>query len=546
MTEKEVIVTPWKVEGKIEYMDLIKKFGTELIDQNLIDKFERIIKKPVHPWIKRNIFFSHRALDKFLTAYENGEPVFLYTGRGPTSDSMHIGHLIPFMFTKWLQDVFDCPLVIQMSDDEKYYFKKLDFETVYKLGFENAKDIIACGFNPEKTFIFSNRDHRLNVKEFEIFVSDMKKMVNVNLVQKIFGFDSESTVGQLDWPFYQSAAAFSRAFPHIFGTKQAHCLVAYAIDQDPYFRLARDLADKMGLIKPYSIMCQFIPPLVGVEGKMSSSVGTDATIFLTDTPEKIHEKIMKYAFSGGGGDGTLEQHKLYGGNVDIDIACQYLKYFENDDNVLSSIFNDFKSGKLMCSDTKNIMCEKLIKIVLDQQEKRKSISKEILGEFYRYKKIELNTSQKTLRCSKELLDFLSNHDIHYDIVPHDIITSNELEIELNKKLNDTLCKSVILCDSDNNYYMYITKCDSRVKTKEIAKKLSIKSIHFAPFEKMCEITQTKISSVFSLINCRKFIKEIIIDDDISSKYVSFYALNNYCSLTISKEDLMKFIQIEKF
>jgi tryptophanyl-tRNA synthetase len=46
-----------------------------------------------------------------------------------------------------------------MADDEKYYFKDLSFDTVYKLGFENSKDIIACGFNPEKTFIFSNRDY---------------------------------------------------------------------------------------------------------------------------------------------------------------------------------------------------------------------------------------------------------------------------------------------------------------------------------------------------------------------------------------------------
>ena len=35
-----------------------------------------------------------------LDRYEQGKPFFLYTGRGPSSDSMHLGHLIPFMFTK--------------------------------------------------------------------------------------------------------------------------------------------------------------------------------------------------------------------------------------------------------------------------------------------------------------------------------------------------------------------------------------------------------------------------------------------------------------
>jgi hypothetical protein len=30
------------------------------------------------------------------------------------SDFYFSGHLIPFMFTKWLQDTFDVPLVIQV------------------------------------------------------------------------------------------------------------------------------------------------------------------------------------------------------------------------------------------------------------------------------------------------------------------------------------------------------------------------------------------------------------------------------------------------
>ena len=58
-----------------------------------------------------------------MDAYEKGEQIFLYTGRGPTSEALHLGHLIPFIFIKWLQDVFDWYLVIQLSDDEKYYFE---------------------------------------------------------------------------------------------------------------------------------------------------------------------------------------------------------------------------------------------------------------------------------------------------------------------------------------------------------------------------------------------------------------------------------------
>ena len=59
--------------------------------------------KPVHHLLKRGIFFSHRELNWILDLYEQKKPFFLYTGRGPSSDAMHLGHLIPFVFTKWLQ-----------------------------------------------------------------------------------------------------------------------------------------------------------------------------------------------------------------------------------------------------------------------------------------------------------------------------------------------------------------------------------------------------------------------------------------------------------
>ena len=47
------------------------------------------------------------------------------------------------------------PLVIQMTDDEKFLWKDLTIEEANRLTYENAKDIIACGFDVNKTFLFS-------------------------------------------------------------------------------------------------------------------------------------------------------------------------------------------------------------------------------------------------------------------------------------------------------------------------------------------------------------------------------------------------------
>lgn len=134
----------------MDYDAVLEKFGVEPLTSDLIYRWESLMKRSgktigLHPWIKRGIFFLHRHFNDILDAYEkyldekerNPEavcPIFIYTGRGPSSDAMHLGHLIPFMFTKYLQDAFDCNVVIQMSDDEKFYFKDMKFKTVYDLG----------------------------------------------------------------------------------------------------------------------------------------------------------------------------------------------------------------------------------------------------------------------------------------------------------------------------------------------------------------------------------------------------------------------------
>lgn len=60
--------------------------------------------------------------------------------------------------------MFDVPLVIQLTDDEKYLWQKdvtkkdNTLEHYHNLAIENAKDIIALGFDVNKTFIFSDVD----------------------------------------------------------------------------------------------------------------------------------------------------------------------------------------------------------------------------------------------------------------------------------------------------------------------------------------------------------------------------------------------------
>lgn len=114
---------------------MTERFGSTKIDDALLQRIEKVTGKPVHHLLRRGKFFSQRCvvclllvpvkhyctyfilfgfffhlaciflpsrdMHIILDLYEQKKPFYLYTGRGPSSDSMHMGHLIPFIFTKY-------------------------------------------------------------------------------------------------------------------------------------------------------------------------------------------------------------------------------------------------------------------------------------------------------------------------------------------------------------------------------------------------------------------------------------------------------------
>ncbi|XP_061395149.1 tryptophan--tRNA ligase, cytoplasmic-like [Musca vetustissima] len=367
----------------------LERFGSTRIDDQLIARIERITRKPAHHFIRRGIFFSHRELDTILTLKEQGKPFYLYTGRGPSSESLHLGHLIPFIMTKYLQEAFDVPLVIQMSDDEKTIWKDLKVEDAISLAHENAKDIIAMGFNPEKTFIFNDLTFMGQCPAFYQNVIRMQKCVTFNQVKGIFGFVESDLVGKIAFPVVQAAPALSSTFPFIFGNQKVHCLVPCAIDQDPYFRMCRDVAPRLGFPKCALIHSTFFPALQGAKSKMSAS-DENSAIFLTDKPETIKNKINKYAFSGG--RSTVEEHRKYGGVPDIDVAYQLLNFFLEDDDKLKTIHDAYKKGQLLTGEIKKIAIDTVTPIVEWHQAVRKEITDDVLQAYMKIRPLKFEGS----------------------------------------------------------------------------------------------------------------------------------------------------------
>uniref|UniRef100_A0A7N0U985 Tryptophan--tRNA ligase, cytoplasmic n=1 Tax=Kalanchoe fedtschenkoi TaxID=63787 RepID=A0A7N0U985_KALFE len=379
--EDDQVVNPWTVTakdgGKIDYDKLIDKFGCQRLDQTLIDRIHRLTGRTPHVFLRRGVFFAHRDLNDILDAYEKGEKFYLYTGRGPSSEALHLGHLVPFMFTKYLQDAFKVPLVIQLTDDEKCMWKNISVEESQRLARENAKDIIACGFDVTRTFIFSDFDYVGG--EFYKNMVRIAKCVTYNKVVGIFGFSGEDHIGKISFPPVQAAPSFPNSFPHLFKDKKnLRCLIPCAIDQDPYFRMTRDVAPRLGHHKPALIESSFFPSLQGESGKMSAS-DPNSAIYVTDTGNIIKKKINKYAFSGG--QDSIEKHRELGANLEVDIPFKYLCFFLDDDDELEEIRQKYGKGEMLTGEVKMKLTQVLTEMVERHRFARAAVTDEMVDAF---------------------------------------------------------------------------------------------------------------------------------------------------------------------
>lgn len=366
MSSKDFIVTPWHVEGDIDYTKLIKRFGTEKISKQLLARIKKIARED-HFMLRRGIFFSHRDMTLLLDEYEAGKKFFMYTGRGPSGNT-HIGHLIPWVFAKWLQDKFDVNMYFQITDDEKFYSKQdLTLEQTNKFAYENALDFIALGFDPKKTKIIINTE---NIQLLYPIAAKVAKKLNFSNTKAVFGFTNETNIGMIFYTALQSAPCFLEP--------EKRVLIPLGVDQDPHFRLTRDIAPKINMHKPALIHNIMIPSLQGPNGKMSAS-SANSTIYTTDLPSVVEKKINKYAFSGG--QPNVELHRKIGGNPEIDVSYQYLRlFFEPDDTKLAKIHDEYKTGKMLTGEIKAILIDKMNKYLEIHREKREK-ARDIIDKF---------------------------------------------------------------------------------------------------------------------------------------------------------------------
>lgn len=405
-------VTPWDVEGVIDYDRLIEEFGMRPFNEVLGE-----IENP-HILMKRGAIFGHRDYWRIVDAMKRGEAWAVMSGFMP-SGLPHFGHKMTMDEIVWHQKAGGRAFVA-IADMEAHSVRGLSWEKTREIGLEYIKSIIALGLDSNAVIYFQSKSNHVKDLAFELSAE-----VNFSELRAIYGFNGETKLAKMFITAVQAADILHPQLQEFGGPKPV--VVPVGADQDPHMRLTRDLAARASIfsfepiegglrirsrkgneylkvLKELNLETRFyeehvdvfgsvdeiergvrevelklggfafIPPsstyhrfTTGLTGGKMSSSKPESYISLLDSPDEGAKKVMK-AFTGG--RATADEQRRLGGEPDKCVVFELYSYhlIEND-NELRQIESDCRGGKLLCGKCKKNAAELVRNFLKEHQEK---------------------------------------------------------------------------------------------------------------------------------------------------------------------------------
>jgi len=348
----KVTIDPWGSFLVKDYEKLIGNYGLEAFTDSLSKKLPNPNKL-----MRRKIIFAHTGLGKVIDAINNKKDFYALTGIMPTLEQIHLGTKLVIENIKYFQE-HGAKTYVLVADLEAAATRGLSLEEGRKRALNfHIPAYIALGLNPKKTvFYFQSTNEK--VKNLGYIFS---KKITLNEFRAIYG---STEPGRIMSALLQAGDIL---FPQL--EKKMPGVIPVGPDQSPHILLSRDIVNRtkpsFKFVLPSGLYNKYTPSLDG-SLKMSKSK-PESCITIPEDVKTACKKIRR-AFSGG--RNTLEEHKRLGGMPEKDMAFELLKqHFIEDDKKLKKLYDDYKAGKLMSGDIKDIACKELTKFMKDFNKK---------------------------------------------------------------------------------------------------------------------------------------------------------------------------------
>jgi len=366
MAEK-MVVTPWEVQGKIDYDRLMQHFGLKPFKQ-LPKVFEENVL------FRRGLIFAQRDFSRITEAVEKKKPFAMMTGLMP-SGKFHFGHKMVADQIIFYQNR-GAKVYLAVADIEAFNTRGKELDEMHKTAVEEyLTNYIALGLKPKNCdFYFQSKRSKDGGKASAYYrLSNMlARHATFNEFKSVYG---QITPERMASSLLQAADMLHPQLPEFEGGPLP-VVVPVGADQDPHLRIGRDMAKRAKTFNFLQLSSTYHKFQFGLKGGKMSSSDPTSYIALTDSPEVAAKKIKKYAFSGG--QATVEEHRKKGGNPDVDVAFQMLRFgLEPNDTKLEEIREEYKAGTLLTSELKQIAIEKVSQFLEKHQKAREKAKSQV-------------------------------------------------------------------------------------------------------------------------------------------------------------------------
>lgn len=146
-----------------------------------------------------------------------------------------------------------------------------------------------------------------------------------------------------------------------------------------------------------------------------------------------------------------------------------------------------------------------------------------------------------------LYDILKKLDIEFEEIEHEPVFTIEQAQTIKNRIKGTGCKNLFLTDKRGNYILAILEENKKANIKQIEKLVNTSHLSFAKTTELKDILQLEQGSVtpFGIINDIDNKVVLAIDIDLKDKQLLFHPNINTKTISITYDDLIKFIKFEK-
>ena len=147
--------------------------------------------------------------------------------------------------------------------------------------------------------------------------------------------------------------------------------------------------------------------------------------------------------------------------------------------------------------------------------------------------------EKEIRC----YDLLDKLGVEYQRIDHEAAMTMEACVEIDKVLDATICKNLLLCNRQCSAFYLLMIPDTKVfHTKDLSAQIGSARLSFAKpeyMEKFLDITPGSVS-VLGLMNDKEHQVKLLIDEEVlDSEYFGCHPCINTSSLRMRTADLIE-------